>query len=159
LVDRKTFIIFDISKSNKMENVRIISKEEMKNFSADLKDSLCKIYRFIPRNFTNIKEGEELYTELRVQQARRRLSSVGGGNDVKYSKIFIANLELIKELVENQPSMTVEYGYYGIVGDSKEEVYIKHEEITYDSYEINGKYQINKKGYISKIISTKNLPQ
>jgi hypothetical protein len=142
-----------------METIRIISKEELENFTPHLKDYLCRLYRFIPRNFIT-KDVEELYTELRVQQAIRCISIGGSGStDLLFSKIFIANLELMKELSENQPSMTIEYGYYGTIGDSKEEVYIKHDEITYDSYEIQGRYQINKKGYISKTISTKNLPQ
>lgn len=88
---------------------------EKKEYSIDLKDHLCKIYRFIER--------EKLQFSTPHVYIADNATSIGGGS-MKFAEKFVQELESIKDLVSKQPVIEVVYEEFTI-NDKDEEVVVK----------------------------------
>lgn len=145
-----------------MQTSLVITKEKLDSYTPFLKDYLCKLYRYVNIHF-KANDVIEQFSELHVLQAIRNLSMSGSSNfDVNVARRFLVNLDLIKELVENQPSKTIEYGFMNYIDDdsTKEKVFCKRGEITESTYnlaEMDNRFSFRTRGCEVRIISTKNL--
>ena len=98
--------------------IKIYDKETIQLLTDSLKDMLCREYNWIQMridkdDYLTIKS----FTEEAVYISCCQIE-IGGGCSSDYSKTFIANLDLIKELAENQPTYEVEVTVGAMIGDT-----------------------------------------
>lgn len=78
--------------------------QEFKAFSGMLKDELVKVYNFIVRHQEELENVD--FTPQGIMMAHNLTSIVSCSE--KWANIFLANLEQIKSLSDNQPTTLVE---------------------------------------------------
>ena len=86
-----------------MKNL-VKTKKEFKEFTPRLKDILCDVYKYIIRSQETKVYFE--FTHNRVKMAHDNISCISASET--WVNIFMANIDQIKELVENQPTYLVE---------------------------------------------------
>ena len=90
---------------------------EFDSFTPSLKDKLCKYYKWIeaeiPKDrFEDVKE----FDVQAIKFCTMKLAMFGQCED-RFADIFIANLDMIKDLVDNQPSIKVEVSLEWVSND------------------------------------------
>jgi len=98
--------------------IKIHNKETIHLLSDTLKDMLCRQYNWIQMtidkdNYTHVKS----FTEDAVYICCSQIEIMGRCSS-KYAKTFITNLDLIKDLVDNQPTYEIEKTYGTMIGDT-----------------------------------------
>lgn len=138
---------------------KIYTKETINNLSSSVKDMLCREYNWIKMT---IEKDDHTYVKSFTEDAVQICCSqieITGRCSKQFAETFIANLDLIKDLAENQPTYEIEITIGGIVGvEMHTHTYTEtHKYYNIDKLHSKLNYIKNMKNYLSHKLIQNNL--